>query len=512
MGSCYCLQFNITHNSECDLTYTNCDGDVVTETFYSGVSYSICSQDLIPESPCYEISFFNNGLCVNGECVGSPINVVNECDVLTIFPLGVECSVVNPTDVDTFNGSATLIITGGSSPYQIYWDNGNISQTINGLGIGEYGCTVVDYYGDFTANTICSLTASTPTPTPPVPTPTPIPTYDDLCFVITSIIGGLETTTTLQFNFNDYYEGYPTWISDDTLYNIVWYSGSSQWEVSGWTNGSLVNTNPATPPISGWVSLGSGEYEYITSINVVEGICEDLNVLSYKVSVNQPQCSCNGSIIFDVKDGVPPYSYSIDGGKVYGDSPIFNGLCGGMFSTKVMDSSGQTSNYPVYLNEPVEPTNYTLTLNHNYSNGLFDITISPQLPIGASISFDFVHNKYFDVSPNVGAAYYTNDVTLNVDSVSIPLSVTNGTTGTNLIYCKGGTKTTTNTYNTWNNLTMYVNTIIDGSVSDFVTSVTPNVKCFDYNNNYSLYITNAVINNCDCCGSVMIVNPINSQG
>jgi hypothetical protein len=31
------------------------------------------------------------------------------------------------------------------------------------IGVGDYHATVVDFYGDFTANTICSLTAETTT-------------------------------------------------------------------------------------------------------------------------------------------------------------------------------------------------------------------------------------------------------------------------------------------------------------------------------------------------------------
>jgi hypothetical protein len=47
----------------------------------------------------------------------------NSCSVVTIFPMGVNCVTV-PTSTTTSNdGSMTLIITGGTAPYTIFWSN-----------------------------------------------------------------------------------------------------------------------------------------------------------------------------------------------------------------------------------------------------------------------------------------------------------------------------------------------------------------------------------------------------
>lgn len=103
----------------------------------------------------------------------------NECDVITIFPMTVECEVINPSTSGGRDGRASISITGGTPPYRIIWADNSISPAIMGLEAGLYPATIIDYYGDFTANTICELIGPTPTPTPTktlTPTPTQTPT------------------------------------------------------------------------------------------------------------------------------------------------------------------------------------------------------------------------------------------------------------------------------------------------------------------------------------------------
>lgn len=101
----------------------------------------------------------------------------NECDVITIFPMGVNCIVQQPSNDKTFDGGAALVITGGTPPYTIFWEVGSFAPALANLGVGEYSATVVDYYGDFTANTTCVLTAETLT-------------ISGMCFVIEGVVDG----------------------------------------------------------------------------------------------------------------------------------------------------------------------------------------------------------------------------------------------------------------------------------------------------------------------------------
>jgi hypothetical protein len=509
MSNCYCLEFSFAKVSEYDLTYTNCSGNTVTETFLSGTTYNVCSQDLDPITSCIDIVFEVKGLCIDGDCPQQLVKYQNECDVITIFPMGVECFVTHPTNSTINNGSASLQITGGTPPYQVIWDNGNISTTIINLGVGSYESTVVDFYGDFTANTICVLTGITPTMTPtPTPTPTPIPIFNDLCLVIKGRVGMKDFIDSYNFNYNGYVNGKPSWISDDTLYTIEWVTANNQWEIIGWTMGVIINMNPAILPITGWQILGVVPPTTVTDLTVSEGTCGSVDTLSYNLTVNQPTCGCDGSIIFNVIDGVPQYQYSIDG-LTYYNSPIFNNLCSGYYPTNVIDSSGQTLSYPTTLVTSPPPQLYTVSLLLSVIGNSFSINVTPQLPLGVSLIFDLVHNSDFTVSPTIGVATYNNVVTVNVNSVSTPYSTTS-VTGTSTLLpsklCVGGVQTNTITTNSWNNLTMIQGTTINGTITNSVIPITPLVSCYGVNSGYNLALNNVMLVDCPCC-NVSVINP-----
>jgi len=84
---------------------------------------------------------------------------VNECGVTTIFPMEVECVIVNPTTPISNDGIASISITGGTPPYTVTWGNGNISSAIMNLNPGSYPAVVSDYWGDYVIDTTCVLTA-----------------------------------------------------------------------------------------------------------------------------------------------------------------------------------------------------------------------------------------------------------------------------------------------------------------------------------------------------------------
>jgi hypothetical protein len=65
------------------------------------------------------------------------------------------CYSTNASGPDVPDGTASIYITGGTSPYTILWENGSTSATITNLTPGSYTVTVTDFYGDFVVTITC---------------------------------------------------------------------------------------------------------------------------------------------------------------------------------------------------------------------------------------------------------------------------------------------------------------------------------------------------------------------
>lgn len=131
------------------------------------------------------VSDCNSPLCQ--KCSQQPItaNTANQCEPLTILPLGLKCNVVNPTIENPFGGILSVNITGGTAPYTVVWTPGGTGTTILNQTAGSFVATVTDYWGDFVEKITCTLelplvcnftpsvTQFFPTATPVIPTPFP---------------------------------------------------------------------------------------------------------------------------------------------------------------------------------------------------------------------------------------------------------------------------------------------------------------------------------------------------
>jgi hypothetical protein len=89
----------------------------------------------------------------------SPVYVSqNDCTVFTLFDMGIECNPITvPSSSTSSDGIISIIVTGGTAPYSYYWAGGQRSQTLYNVPQGSYEVTVVDYYGDYTATTVCTI-------------------------------------------------------------------------------------------------------------------------------------------------------------------------------------------------------------------------------------------------------------------------------------------------------------------------------------------------------------------
>jgi hypothetical protein len=159
---CYCY-FIRSANNTTDVTYIDCNNDLIIETIQSGLTYNICSKVYPQFDNNVQIPLKLTDFCVDNQCPPTlpTVKPANECDVITLFPMSVECLIQQPSNDKTFDGSTALIITGGTPPYTIFWEVGSFAPALTNLGVGSYTATVTDYYGDFSATTTCVLTAET---------------------------------------------------------------------------------------------------------------------------------------------------------------------------------------------------------------------------------------------------------------------------------------------------------------------------------------------------------------
>jgi hypothetical protein len=325
----------------------------------------------------------------------------NECEVFTLFDMGVQCyPIAVPTSQTSSDGILSVQVTGGTAPYSFYWGDGQRNQTLVGVSQGSYEITVVDFYGDYTATTVCGLFAPSPTPTStltPTPTNTPIPSYPNLCFIY---IGSNVSYGPIIFVLNGTYNGKPTWsgVYNQFQFDVEWSIQNSRWEIPGWslTSGIPVSVNTSDVPDSGWSMAGGQQAQ----LSMTQGTCPPYLPLQSVPTVQNQTCpaNLNGAITLTTNYGVPPYEYSINNGASFQPSNVFQGLSASTYTVITKDSatpSANTLSNTVVISSLGQNANYTIgvVVNNivNLSPGSqmasWRVNITPPLPFGTSISF-----------------------------------------------------------------------------------------------------------------------------
>ncbi len=512
---CECYSFSLPE-AVIEITYINCDNEEFFGYLPTGKTINICSKVRPYFATRRPIGVKLGGLCQNGECPldQTTIEPRNECDVLTIFPMEVNCAVVHPSTNDSFDGAATLLITGGTSPYQITWSNGSVAPLIYNLNSGEYNATVVDYYGDFTAYTTCVLTAETTTTTTSTTTLPPV-IYPDLCMTLRIFKGkGKEIVVTLEQIQFEYYitiNGQPSWLSESGDGLIYWNTGSTQnqWTISAstTTQGSIINNNPSVPPLTGWQVLGNPN---ISSVTVVTGDCQTKKEILVKVSKSDAICDQLGTILIQADGGITPYQYSIDNGLTFSSVNTFQNLQPGSYSVVVKDSLNNVSTPQVITISQQQTPGYSITLTLDTLNKTFQIQPSSNLPVDEEITFTLAQDSVLKYYPQnlTTVPTYNNVVTLNGGLGGLTLNSTSNNQNVLSLNCSNAPviENEQDKYYT-KTLTISGGQTITGSYTDIINNL-PNGNCELATKIFKLYMLNgATLKNCKCC-SLKIINPV----
>ena len=506
---CYCYNFK-TPKQEILTRYVDCDLNLMEVYFTTASTISLCSVT----KPEFEYEFVLpvkvEGLCVSGECPTNVITIAprNECDVLTIFPLKLECEVIQPSEVGIFDGAVTLSISGGTPPYDIFWDFGGSSLAAINLGPGVYTALVTDFYKDFSATTTCVLTGVTPSTTTTTTTTHPI-TYPNLCAVLTvrgKIPGNAFEYVQIDLTPNGSLNGIESWTSATPSYSLFWNTGNtSQWILSGYPapNLSIVNNNPLIPPLTGWQVFGN---PVVLNATVLSGSCSSQTLLDFTITKSNVTCENDGSIVIQAYGGTPPYQYSIDNGVTFYPSPIFQNLTAGSYIIHVKDANNVLDIQTTQLTQS-SLTNYVLSLSLSSNTNTFAISC-PQLLPGQSITFALQHISYLTYYPLSisGSVSYNNICTVSGSPMTLT-NTFNNTTNAFLPSCNPSNVTTAQQQKSYTNqYTLFYGQTITGSLTDVLTA--PSGDCVQAQKNYQLLILagSASINNCTCC-PITIDNP-----
>jgi len=233
------------------------------------------------------------------------------------FPTAINASITK-TDAacGNNNGSATVNISGGITPYQVNWSNGQTTTTINNLSAGSYTVTVTDNFG-------CSQILST----------------------TISNIGAPSVTANVINNVscNGLHNGKAAFTATGTgTLNYSWSNGVSG---SGTNNvASIIDT------------LSAGTYfitvtdqnncQTVSSVTVTEPAV--LNPLYNAVNVTCYGLT-NGSIIMQVTGGTPNYSYSWAHGSTQANQTM---LAAGTYTVTVTDAHQCTAVQNITITQP----------------------------------------------------------------------------------------------------------------------------------------------------------------
>ncbi len=303
--------------------------------------------------------------------------------------LNVSATSTDESGPDTNDGTATALVTGGTSPYTYSWSpGGQTTQTITGLPDGTYTVTVTDANG-------CIETASTQV-------------NPGTCLNLS--VSLLATPVTCNGDSDGTINATVTGGSGPANFSFAWNNGATTEDISGLSGGSYMITvtdsvtgciatanatvnepnvldsgiaatnvlcfGNATGSLDLTVTGGTAPYTYLWSNGATTEDINNLTAGTYTVTitdsrgcvttdsgtVQQPAsallaqidsqvdsvCGADGSVTVSATGGTAPYSYNLDGGANQA-SGVFTGLEAGSYVVNVIDANGCRTTVPVTI-------------------------------------------------------------------------------------------------------------------------------------------------------------------
>lgn len=481
----------------------------------------------------------------SGNCIDSTTVTITQPS----SALSATITTFNNTFCTSNTGSATVSVSGGTSPYSYSWSpNGGTGPTANNLGVGTYTVTVTDNNGCQDTATVNIATLNGPVISNPsqnnvtcfglsngsasitVSGGTTPYTYSwspsgGNASSATGLAAGSYTVTvsdsagcsaTQTFTITEPSELIAT-VSSITPADCGVSNGTASITVTGGTGAYTYNWSPNGGSASSASGLAAGPY--LVTVADQNGCQDTANVIITTIGgptinvVTQNNVLCNGgnngSITVSASGANPPYTYLWS--PTGGNSSTANNLSAGTYTVTVTDSLGCVSAQTYTISEPaaIVPNATTTAANCSSNNGSITLSVSggtapytylwsPGGSTNSSIS-NLAGGVYIYTITDANNCTYTGSVTvpvtgsLNVDITpttstiiqgdSIQL-VANGQSNYTFTWSPALGLSCTNCPNPFaspNVTTVYYVTVTDGSGCTGIDSVliTVDIKCGD---------------------------------
>ena len=245
-----------------------------------------------------------------------------------------------PTHVSCFNGydgTATVVPSGGTSPYTYNWSNGTNNISATSLSSGNYSVTVTDNFGCTASNSVIITE--------------PAQLNSSFSGVVNvSCNGGTNGSATITGN------------------------GGTPGYTYNWSNGSVTSVNNNL--IAGMYTVTITDLNGCTTFNSIN--ISQPNVLTATISSQNVSCFSgnNGSATVTPSGGTSPYSYIWSNGNL---TNTINNLIAGLYSVTITDNRGCTTVASTNISQPaLLSASITSLVNvscYNGNNG--SATVSP---------------------------------------------------------------------------------------------------------------------------------------
>ena len=318
-------------------TFNGCDGSATAIVSGGTTPYSYLWDDGAAQTTATA-----SNLCPGTYTVTvTDANGCTETVTITVNPLlctgySVAVNVTGLTCFETADGTATAVVTGGTSPFTYSWDNGGSTPTISGLNAGTYTVTVTD-----AVNCVQIVSGNV---TQPALLEAATAVDNVSCYGADN--GTIELTVT----------------GGTTPYNFVWSNGLNDEDLTGLGPGSysvdITDANGCTTDASALIT----EPDTMSASSVDEYV----------------HCSegSNGSIDLTVEGGLGPYLVSWSNGETTED---ISDLPAGTYTATIVDQNGCNYEYTTAITQPnllVATCSSTDALCNNNPTGSVSVSVS----------------------------------------------------------------------------------------------------------------------------------------